>query len=182
MRCGTPGTSGHATTKSSIHHGAYFINPASMHRRYDSLPREICEVSPYGTEGGGILPDRLAEVSRRHSTTRNGGKARTVERSRRHRWSGPMASGEALAVRFDAWDERTTGTLGADAPVGVSVSPQLNLPNRRIRDPYVRWCGRGEAVRSLPIPIRARDENHAMTRVPRFNFDRRRLRCVSDGR
>ena len=28
------------------------------------------------------------------------------------------------------------------------------LPNRRIRDPYVRWCGRGEAVRPLPIPIR----------------------------
>jgi hypothetical protein len=45
MRCGTPGTSGHATTKSSIHNGAYFINPASMHRRYDSLPREICGVS-----------------------------------------------------------------------------------------------------------------------------------------
>jgi len=34
--------------------------------------------------------------------------------------------------------------------------PGLNLPNRRIRDPYVRWCGRGEAVRSLPIPIRPR--------------------------
>jgi hypothetical protein len=27
-------------------------------------------------------------------------------------------------------------------------------PNRRIRDPYVRWCGRGEAVRPPPIPIR----------------------------
>jgi hypothetical protein len=28
--------------------GAYFINPASMHRRYDSLPREICEASCEG--------------------------------------------------------------------------------------------------------------------------------------
>jgi hypothetical protein len=27
-------------------------------------------------------------------------------------------------------------------------------PNRRIRDPYVRWCGRGEVVRPPPIPIR----------------------------
>jgi RNA-directed DNA polymerase len=27
------------------------------------------------------------------------------------------------------------------------------LPNRRIRDPYVRWCGRGEVVRPPPIPI-----------------------------
>jgi RNA-directed DNA polymerase len=29
-----------------------------------------------------------------------------------------------------------------------------NPPNRRIRDPWVRWCGRGEAVRPIPIPIR----------------------------
>jgi hypothetical protein len=50
-RCGTFGTSGHATTKSSIHNGAYFINPASMHRRYDSLPREICGVSWRGLRG-----------------------------------------------------------------------------------------------------------------------------------
>jgi hypothetical protein len=27
------------------------------------------------------------------------------------------------------------------------------LPNRRIRDPYVRWCGRRGTARSLPIPI-----------------------------
>ena len=26
-------------------------------------------------------------------------------------------------------------------------------PNRRIRDPYVRWCGRGGAARRPPIPI-----------------------------
>jgi hypothetical protein len=44
MRCGTPGTSGHATTKSSIHRGAYFINPAFMHRWEYDLPRETsCE-------------------------------------------------------------------------------------------------------------------------------------------
>src|SRR5262249_13298766 len=30
----------------------------------------------------------------------------------------------------------------------------LMLPNRRIRDPYVRWWGRGGAVRLPPIPIR----------------------------
>jgi len=66
-RCGTVGTSGHATVKSSIHSGLCFINRALMHGRYDSLPREICGVSSQGTEGGGILPDRLAEVSRGHS-------------------------------------------------------------------------------------------------------------------
>jgi hypothetical protein len=47
--------------------GAYFIHPASMHRRYDSLPREICGVSSWRTEGGVIPPDHLAEVSRGHS-------------------------------------------------------------------------------------------------------------------
>lgn len=25
--------------------------------------------------------------------------------------------------------------------------------NRRVRDPYARWCGRRDAVRRLPIPI-----------------------------
>jgi hypothetical protein len=48
------------------------------------------------TEGGGIPPDRLAEVSRRHSTTRHGGKARTGERSHRRLWSGEMVSGAVL--------------------------------------------------------------------------------------
>ena len=80
-------------------------------------------MSWHRTEGGGILPDRPAEVSRRHSTTRNGGKARTVERRRRSGWSGSMASGEAWAGRSDVWDERITGTSGADTLVGVGVTP-----------------------------------------------------------
>ncbi len=44
--------------------GADLIHPAARHRRYDSVPREICRVSWERTEGGGILPDRPAEVSR----------------------------------------------------------------------------------------------------------------------
>jgi hypothetical protein len=28
---------------------------------------------------------------------------------------------------------------------------RLSLPNRQIRDPFVHWCGRGEAV--MPPPI-----------------------------
>jgi hypothetical protein len=34
-----------------------------------------------------------------------------------------MASGEALAGRFDTRDVLTTGTPGTDTPVGVSVFP-----------------------------------------------------------
>jgi hypothetical protein len=48
------------------------------------------------------------------------------------------------------WDERAISTLGENTLVGVHTPPRLNLPNRRIREPYVRWCGRGEAVRFLP--------------------------------
>ncbi len=45
-------------------------------------------------------------------------------------------------------------------PLAASVcrpsSPNrpLNPPNRRVRDPYARWCGRGGAARLSPIPIR----------------------------
>ena len=46
-RCGTVGTGGHATVKSSIHKGTV----------RDTLAR---------AEGGGILPDRITEVSRGH--------------------------------------------------------------------------------------------------------------------
>ena len=36
----------------------------------------------------------------------------------------------------------------------------LTLLNRRIRAPYVRWCGRGGAVRLPPIPIRTAARRH----------------------
>ena len=39
-------------------------------------------------------------------------------------------------------------------PVRRLTQP-LNPPNRRIRDPYVRWCGRAGAARFPPIPISA---------------------------
>src|SRR6516225_3248791 len=31
--------------------------------------------------------------------------------------------------------------------------PSLTPSNRRVRDPYARWCGRGGTVRCPPIPI-----------------------------
>src|SRR5690242_17322681 len=37
------------------------------------------------------------------------------------------------------------------------VAPH-NPPNRRIRDPYVRWCGRGGVARLPPIPMCAEYE------------------------
>jgi hypothetical protein len=93
-RCGTPGTSGHVTAKSSMRAGVCFITPASRHRKVCVLRREVCMASrskgwmkscgtagtPGGnrehkphpeamtrTEGGAIPADRQAEVSRGHS-------------------------------------------------------------------------------------------------------------------
>jgi hypothetical protein len=62
MRCGTVGTSGHATAKSSIHTWLCFINRALMHRRCDSLLREICGVSWHRTEGG-VIPLTTSQKS-----------------------------------------------------------------------------------------------------------------------
>jgi hypothetical protein len=52
------------------------------------------------------------------------------------------------------WDALAAGTPGDDAPVRGRPALWLDLPNRRIRDPNVRWGGRGEAARPLPIPIK----------------------------
>jgi hypothetical protein len=65
-----------------------------------------------------------------------------------------MAPGEAWDRMFDAWGELATGATGKDASVEVRLRLRFHLPNRRIRDPSVRWCGRGAVVRPLPIPIR----------------------------
>jgi hypothetical protein len=146
-RCGTVGTSGHATVKSSIHNGLCFINRASMHGRYDSLPREICSVSWCRTEGGAIFPDRTAEVSRRHSRPGAGeareapqgrkagqriGQAATrvgrrpERRKRVDAWGGAArwhpARGRAL---LGLWDERAAGTPGEDTPVRGMYHPDF---------------------------------------------------------
>ena len=125
--------------------GLCFINPASMHRRYDSLPREICGVSSWRTEGGVIPPDHLAEVSRGHSRPGAGeaseaphgrkageriGQAATRVGRRPERWIGVVAWGGAARwhpargwAMLGLWDELAAGTPGADAPVGVYLSP-----------------------------------------------------------
>ena len=68
MRCGPLGTSWHVTAKSSFCVGVGFINLASTRGKFCVLPWEICKVSGTSwTEGGEILSERLAEVSRGHS-------------------------------------------------------------------------------------------------------------------
>jgi hypothetical protein len=53
------------------------------------------------------------------------------------------AGSEVLGGMSGIWDERAAGTPGDDAPVGGYLSSRWNLPNHRIRDPYVRGMGGG---------------------------------------
>jgi len=66
MRCGTPGTSGHVTAKSSIRSGVCFINPASTREAFCALPWEISRLSER-SRGWATGSDRPGEVSRGYS-------------------------------------------------------------------------------------------------------------------
>mgnify|MGYP001050673652 CR=1 FL=1 len=66
MRCGTLGTSGHVTAKSSIRSGVCFINPASTRRTICVLPWEISRLSER-TRGWVTSFERSGEVSRGRS-------------------------------------------------------------------------------------------------------------------
>lgn len=66
MRCGTSGTSGHVTAKSSIRNGVCIVNPAFTRRTICVLPWEISRLSARtGCRVTGA--DRPGEVSRGRS-------------------------------------------------------------------------------------------------------------------
>ena len=67
-------------------------------------------------------------------------------------WSGAMVSGRGGGSATQASGMNSpAGAPGADAPVRGMYPPDFNLPNRRISDPYVRLCGRGEAGEAPPL-------------------------------
>jgi hypothetical protein len=68
LRCGTSGTSGHVTTKSSIRNRGVLYKSGVYALKATCLTLgDLYSVFGEKTEGGVILPDRCAEVSRRHS-------------------------------------------------------------------------------------------------------------------
>ena len=171
-RCGTPGTSGHVTAKSSIRSGVGCITPASTRETVCVLPWEICRLSRRVTEGGGSRPDRSAEVSRGQSRfaageaseAPQGRKAgQQIGRAAPQRTEGPNGTprGEGrrgavtscrAAVQHPSgssccpWAARSMGMKsrlghGEKTLRWKGVLP-LNPPNRRVRDPYARWCDR----------------------------------------
>ena len=59
-----------------------------------------------------------------------------------------VAKPKAEGVRPVMGDKRARKReIQPSAAVGIYSS------NRRVRDPYARWCGRRGAARRLPIPI-----------------------------
>jgi hypothetical protein len=70
-----------------------------------------------------------------------------------------QVTGFGAAGKGEAQTRRSKGpkplrwTPQSDSPARRETPTVLNPSNRRIRDPYVRWCGRGGVVRLPPIPI-----------------------------
>ena len=121
-------------------------------------------MSSWRAGGGVILPDCLAEVSRRHSRLgageaseapqgrkagqrigqpqRGWAEGPTAERGSCLKWSGREHPARCWAPCLASgmncrWHGRKRCSGWGEG------SPRLNPPNRRIRDPNVRWCGRG---------------------------------------
>ena len=68
LRCGTSGTSGHVTTKSSIRNRGVLYKSGVYALKVMCLTLgDLYSVLRKKTEGGVIHSDRCAEVSRRHS-------------------------------------------------------------------------------------------------------------------
>jgi hypothetical protein len=119
---GPPGRAGTPPHRPPSTSGRCGIHPASMHRRYDRVPRELCGVSwtglraeqaaltaPQQSADGIVPPVMVGRPARSRGVVAWGGAA-----------SRQPARGRA---RRGLWDGLAAGTPGTAAPVGVSLSP-----------------------------------------------------------
>lgn len=163
-------------------------------RRFGGCDRKVVgltsgdlHVCPRGLGGAARLFDRRAEVSRGHSRWRYSPKARTVPLTRseevNERWTAELASdnqqrnsGHGLPgdMTSEASNCRRRGlrrSSKANVPVHQFMRRRrLDQPNRRVREPYARWCGRAGAARLPPIPIDERRSRY--TGAPTSGADR----------
>jgi hypothetical protein len=65
-----------------------------------------------------------------------------------------MASGEVPGVMSGIWEEPAAGASGEDVPVGGNYHPDGRYRTARYVTRRSGGCGRGEAARPFPIPIR----------------------------
>src|SRR5499427_680766 len=124
-----------------------------MARLLRLLPDPACAHQP-----GGVDPPKIALVSlaavaeRAHPLQRTAPSWRTKV---------PCSGRRRFADRVLAHVRTPGGPTGPAEPLlrlsrspSTSCScPSLTYSNRRVRDPYARWCGRGGTVRCPPIPI-----------------------------
>ena len=104
MRCGTLGTSGHVTAKSSIRRGVCFINPVSARETFCVLPWEISRLSARtGFRVTGT--DRPGEVSKGRSRPEAG---RAIEAPQCRK------AGKQIGRAATPWDEGPNGAPRGD--------------------------------------------------------------------
>jgi len=130
--------------------GACCIHPASVHGRYDRLPREASQgPRDVACHGNWLRAASAALLPWEESAEGIGGAPWAHRRPER---SDRPVTGRLHGRKPD----RVLRCLGERSANVWACASTLKRPNRRIRDPNVRWCGRGEVVRPPPIPMCAR--------------------------
>ena len=69
---------------------------------------------------------------------------------------GAVSKVHRLVSATSVWTLCRHGDDALESPTGQKAKGPFvwpDQPNRRIRDPYVRWCGRALPARGGPIPI-----------------------------
>ena len=115
-------------------------NSASPHKPRSVDPSKIAFVSLAAMANQpkplrGVTPSRRSKVP-------GGGR----------RW---FTNGALAHVRTSGGPASPTQRLFrvARSSPNLCARPSLTRSNRRVRDPYARWCGRGGVARRPPIPI-----------------------------
>jgi hypothetical protein len=127
--------------------GRCFIHRASMHGRYDRFPREASHGPREVACHGKWLRDEESSLTAWEESADGRVPAATQGRPER---SYRRVTGRLHGRRPD----RALCCCGEPPANVLACEGMLKRPNRRIRDPYVRWGGRGGVARPPPIPIR----------------------------
>ena len=112
---------------------------------------------PFHLQGMGLVdseaPSRLSVEAMGAARVQGAAEhAGSVGTWRGTRQSRPTVHGASAGVRLWPWPCRAAISMVWECR-GCTSRDHLTR-TAVVRDPYARWCGRGEAVRPLPIPIR----------------------------
>src|SRR6516165_5422400 len=125
-----------------------------MARLLRFLPDPTCAHEPGSVDPPKITLVSLAAVAER---------AQPLQRTAPSRRTEVQCSGRRRFIDGDLAHVLTPGGPTGPAqplfrltrsPPTPCLCPSLTQSNRRVRDPYARWCGRGGTARCPPIPIK----------------------------